>query len=204
MTAPSAIRLLIVDNYPLFRTALRHVFEDYPMVKIIGEAATSAHAVELAQRTNPHVILMDMGLPECDGVTTANIILTFLPEVKFLLLSNHVKEMVRYNTFNSQSMCIQKQGNPADFIGALAKLSNIPLSTGTNILIAKLTPRETEVLVHIANGLSNKEISTELNMGTRTVETHRERMMRKIDIHNTAGLTRLAISAGLTRAHNGS
>lgn len=212
-----AIRVLVADDHALVREGIRHVLDAEPGIDVIAEAANGSDAVALAMQHRPDVVVLDITMPEETGLKAAARLREALPETKVLLLSMHdhleyVREGMRIGThgyilkdsageelraairavhaggtFFSPAVVKRMTGAPpaSDAAGAAA--------------LESLTPRERDVLQGVANGLTNKAIAGELGISPRTVEAHRESLMRKLQIHNVAGLTRLAIEAGLVR-----
>jgi DNA-binding NarL/FixJ family response regulator len=187
-------------------------------LKVVGEAASGRQAVELAEKLQPAVIVMDIAMPLLNGIEATRQVLKAAPATRVLMLSAHsddayvdqvialgaagylikqtaasvlpkaIREVAKGKTFFSPSIAKrldhQNQTTP-DRDGSLKKK------------ISQLTSREMEVLQLIAEGKANKQTAAELGIGIKTVEKHREHLMAKLDIHDTAGLTRYAISAGI-------
>jgi DNA-binding NarL/FixJ family response regulator len=181
---------------------------------VVGEAADGQEALRQARTLLPDILLTDIDMPHLSGLAVAETLRKELPQIKVLLLSMHTQsEFVLRCVRSGANGYVLKQALPEEFIRAIetvssgqqffspdlarAALNQMVRSGGPGPDPSDLTAREQEVLTHIAEGLCNKEIATRLNIGTRTVETHRERLMRKLNIHSIAGLTRFAASRGM-------
>ena len=207
------IRVAIVDDHPIVRAGLRMVLESDDEFEVVGEAETAASAIELVQRNPPDVVLIDINLPDESGLKVAEAIRQ--PGVRLLMLSVHddrgiVRESVRIGAHGY----LRKDTTPADLRAAIRavhggdawfspsvartlaeSIREQPVETPD--ALERLTEREREVLVRIARGLSNKEIAADLGISARTVESHRDSLMRKTGLKNVAALTRLAMETGL-------
>jgi len=219
MTAP--IRLVLVDDHVIVREGLRHVLEEAPEFTIIGEGGTAAEAIALANALRPDVLVLDISMPGGSGLGAVPEILERVPQVRILMLSVHddaeyILEAVRLgahgycrkdsapdelrraiktvwegNTYFSP--LVAQRVAQALREGKSARDVEPPPSPGADVL----SPREREVLKCIAQGLANKEIGALLGISTRTVEAHRQALMKKLDIHTVAGLTRYCLEHGI-------
>jgi len=210
------IQILIVDDHPVVRRGLRLSLAAHSNIKIVGEGGDGREALQLARQLKPEVLLMDIDMPQMNGLAVADLLRREIPFIKVLILSAHTNTEYVIRLIQSGARgFVLKESEPEEVAQAIetvasggtyfspevarVALNHVVRGHGTNQqgLPGCLTNREREVLVFIAEGLSNKEIACQLNIGVRTVETHRERIMRKLDIHSIAGLTRFAISHGL-------
>jgi DNA-binding NarL/FixJ family response regulator len=217
MTTEPNIRVLVADDHAVVREGIRHVLAATHGFDIAGEAASGREAVDLASSCKPDVVVLDVSMPEGTGLEVIGDVRRAAPQARVLILSVHdeaeyVLEAVRAGAHGY----LRKDSSPAELRDAVravdrgesffspamaARLSDAlrvesDRSARTSKL-ATLTGRERDVLEGIANGQTNKEIASRYGISPRTVETHRESLMRKLEIHSVAGLTRLAVEEGL-------
>ena len=219
----TGIRVLIVDDHGIVREGLRQVLLADSDFAVVGEAADGVEALDIAVRERPDVILLDITMPGDSGLVVAQRLRQLVPESRVLILSVHddaeyVLESVRAGAHGY----LRKDTTPADLRSAvravhrgdayfspvvakrlteLLRKDAIPTAAvaATSASLDALTNREREVLVHVAHGRQNKEIAGALGISVRTVEAHRDSMVRKLGIRSTAGLTRFAMEQGLLR-----
>jgi DNA-binding NarL/FixJ family response regulator len=206
--------VLLADDHPVVRLGIVSCLEQYANLDVVGEAADGQEALRKARELVPDVLLIDIGMPYLTGFDVAEALHQELPQIKVLLLSLQTNaEFVRRWVLSGAKGYILKQASPEEFVQAIetvnagqpffspevarVTLNRIVRGKGPGPDTSDLTDREREVLTCIAEGLSNKEVGCRLNIGTRTAESHREHLMRKLDIHSIAGLTRFAIAKGL-------
>lgn len=208
------IRVIVADDHAIVRTGIRHVLENEPGFEVVGEAATGAEAIELARTLAPDVAVLDISMPGESGLQVTQALRRIAPETRVLILSMHdnteyVLEGVRAGAHGY----ILKDTAATELRGAIHAVRrgesyfSPPIArrltavvrgiTEEEDLLGQLTARERQVLVGVAQGRTNREIATELGISHRTVETHRESLMRKLGIRTVAGLTRVALEAGL-------
>ncbi|MFN3409006.1 MAG: response regulator [Limisphaerales bacterium] len=205
------LRVLLVDDHPVVRRGLGTCLTRHPRIELVGEAADGEEALALAAQLRPDVVVTDVEMPRMDGATFTTQLLENFPNVRVLVLtvhgqSNYVLRMMQAGA----SGYLLKDAEPealARGIEAVARGESVfspDLAQHTLNQVVRagpagqnpLTPREREVLIRIAEGLSNKQIAAQLQLGIRTVETHRERAMKKLHIHSIAGLTKYALAQG--------
>ncbi len=213
-SAPKRIRVLLADDHPIVRRGIMACLAQSPNLDVVGEAADGLEALRKTRELLPDVLLTDIEMPGMTGLAVTEAVHRDLPRVKVLILSMYTSPecMVRC-TQAGASGYVLKQAPSDEFVQAVetvnagkhffspdlarAAVNQMVRGNGGSPDLADLSNREREVLVQIAEGLCNKEIACRLSIGTRTVETHRERLMRKLGIHSIAGLTRFAVANGL-------
>ena len=221
MSGP-VIRVLVADDHAIVRTGIRHVLEGEPGVEVVGEAATGAEALALAERLRPDVAVLDLSMPGGSGLRVAAELRRLAPETHILILSMHdnteyVLESLRagahgYLLKDAAATELHRLTRLFEDIRAVRRGESFfsPAVAGRlgavlrgepgeprSPALVQLSARERQVLVGVAQGRTNREIALELGISHRTVETHRESLMRKLGVRTVAGLTRLALEAGL-------
>ena len=214
-TAPKPrIKVMLVDDHPVVRKGVSSCLSRHEHLQIVAEASDGREAVTKARQLMPNVVLMDIDMPHMNGLAVTELLRKELPQIKVLILSMHSNTEYVLRIIQSGARGYVLKEAPTDelvraieavYAGeaffspevAHAALNQFVRGVANPGHDQTLTSREREVLVQIAEGLSNKEIASRLGVGVRTVETHRERIMRKLDIHSVAGLTKFAISHGL-------
>jgi DNA-binding NarL/FixJ family response regulator len=212
------ITVLLAEDHTIVREGFRKMLELEADMEVAGEAQDGRQAIAMAKKLRPDVVLMDIAMPRLNGLEATRQLLKVLPATKVLILSAHSDDAYVKNATesgavgfllkqtSSHNVCLAireiQKGNTF-FSPSISKRRNRlnPQSSDRagklNPKAAQLTSREMEVLQLIAEGKANKETAAELGIGMKTVEKHREHLMQKLDIHDTAGLTRYAISAGI-------
>jgi two-component system, NarL family, nitrate/nitrite response regulator NarL len=208
------IKLLLVDDHPVVRKGISACLARHQHLAIVGEAADGLEAIAKAKALLPDIVLLDIDMPNMSGLAVTDVLRKELPQVKVLILSMHQRAeyLVRIVRSGARGYVL-KEASSEDLLKAIETvnagevffspeiasmaLNQFVQGNGVGPDLAALTNREREVLVLVAEGLSNKEIADHLRVGVRTVETHRERIMRKLEIHSIAGLTKFAIAKGL-------
>ncbi|HTL57811.1 MAG TPA: response regulator transcription factor [Candidatus Limnocylindrales bacterium] len=208
------IRVLLVDDHPVVRRGLAACLSLQGNISIVGEAADGREAIQKAKELAPDVVLMDIDMPQINGLSATEMLRRQDPNLKVLILSmHHHPEYVLRILQSGARGYVLKEASPEELLRAIetvqagetffssdvarVALNQFVHGPGEGPRATQLSNREREVLVAIAEGLSNKEIACRLGVGVRTVETHRERIMRKLNIHSVAGLTKFAIAKGL-------
>lgn len=211
------LKIFLVDDHIIIRKGLRTLIENQSDFEVVGEAGEGRTAVNLVVKLKPDIVLMDVSMPEMNGIEATRQIISILPGVKVIALSmhsdlNYVKSMLKAGAAGY----LLKDCAFEELILALNLVMHdqMYLSPKISDMIAKdylrqvvhqdssvrsiLTARECEVLQLLAEGKTTKEMSNSLNVSVKTVETHRQQIMSKLNIHSIAGLTKLAIREGLT------
>ncbi len=215
LMTPSGIRILIVDDHPVVRRGIRACLQRQPGLSVVGEAADGIEALELIRSLQPDVVLTDLDMPRMDGLALTQAVRREFPEVKILILSMHANTEYILRILQSGARgYVSKEADPAELVQAIhavhrgesyfsadvarQALKQMVVAEGTAATATpELTQRERQVLLGIAQGLTNKQIAERLGVGIRTVETHRQNIMEKLGIHTVAGLTRFAVAKGL-------
>ena len=207
-------KILVVDDHPFVRKGVSCCLARREHLDIVGEAADGLEALAKARALLPDIVLLDIDLPHMNGLAVAEVLRKELPNIKVLILS--MQQSAEYLPRILQSGVrgyILKEAPPEELVKAIETvlsgecyfspeiarlaLNQVVQGNGDRPGVAEVTNREKEVLILIAGGFCNKEIANNLNIGVRTVETHRERIMHKLAIHSVAGLTRFALATGL-------
>ncbi len=207
------VRVLVVDDHPVVRQGLASCLSRHNVL-VVGEADNGRDAVRRAKELSPDIVLMDLDMPHMSGLAATELLRRETPAVKVLVLSmyTHSEYVLRILQSGARGYVLKDapteemvkaieavQSGGTFFSPDIARvaLNQFVRGSSEDPQTKQVSNREREVLIAIAEGLSNKEIACRLNVGVRTVETHRERIMRKLNIHSVAGLTKYAIQKGL-------
>jgi DNA-binding NarL/FixJ family response regulator len=220
VTSPSKekkVRVLLAEDHILVRQGFRRILEDDPGIAVVGEARTGLEAIEQCKELKPDVVVMDLSMPELGGLEATAEILKADPQVKIVILSMYSNEAYVRKAFELGAKgYILKNAIEVDLTRAVMALAEgqAYFSPGVSHIVLesmkagtfqgtsqdpyeKLTLREKEVLQLIAQGKSNKEIATLLNISVNTVAVHRARVMETLNLHRTAELVLFAVKKGL-------
>ncbi|MFL5493532.1 MAG: response regulator [Gemmatimonadales bacterium] len=212
------VRVLVADDHAIVRTGIRHVLEGEPGFAVVAEASTGPEALALALELRPDVAVLDISMPGQSGLVVATELRQQCPDTRVLILSMHdnteyVLESVRAGAHGyllKDTAATELRGavravyqgesyfSPpiASRLSAVVRGDRAADATPAGLL-AQLTGRERDVLIGVTRGLTNKEIAAELGISHRTVETHRESLMRKLSLRSVAELTRFALETGV-------
>jgi DNA-binding NarL/FixJ family response regulator len=212
------ITVLLAEDHTIVREGFRKMLELEDDLEVVGEAQDGRQAVALAHKLCPKVVLMDIAMPMLNGLEATRQMLKAIPGTKVLILSAHSDDayvktaaesgavgfLLKHTSAHEVCHAIREVHNGKPFFSAAISRRQNRLqaqSSGRSASLtkkaARLTSREMEVLQLIAEGKANKETAAELGVVVKTVEKHREHLMQKLDIHDTAGLTRYAIATGI-------
>ncbi len=220
MTSPSKdkqIRVLLAEDHTLVRQGFRRILEDDPRITVVGEARTGLEAIDQCKELKPDVVVMDLSMPELGGLEATAEVLKANPQIKIVILSMYSNEAYVRKAFELGAKgYILKNAIEVDLTRAVMALAEgqAYFSPGISHIVLesmkagtfqgtsqdpyeRLTLREKEVLQLIAQGKSNKEIATLLNISVNTVAVHRARVMETLDLHRTAELVLFAVKKGL-------
>ena len=209
-----AMRILLADDHVVVRQGVRVLLEQAGMV-VIGEAAEGSAALRLAHEHQPQVAVLDIAMPQLNGLETARRLRATVPQTKVIMLTMHSEAPYVLEALHAGAVgYVVKTQAAADLVQAIhttlqGAISLSPQVTnavvqaylaGATLPSDPLTSREREIVQRIAEGQTTKEIAAALGLSVKTVESHRINLMRKLDIHETATLVRYAIRRGLTAA----
>lgn len=211
------IKLLLVDDHPIVLDGIKSHLCAQPEFEVVGDASNGQEALRKAKLTLPDVVLMDISMPHTNGLEAMSNLRKQVPGAKVLVLTMHdSKEYIAQIIRLGARGYLLKDCSPAELVQAIQAVhaGEVYFSPAVSRVLVEemadgkaaattpaplpLTDRECQVLSLIAEGLLNKQIADRLGIGVRTIETHRERIMRKLDIHTVAGLTKYAIAQGMT------
>lgn len=215
----STIKILLADDHRIMRDGLRALLENEPDIEVIAEADNGRDAVEMARDLNPTVVVMDLSMPGLNGVEATRQILNQNDSIKILALSMHADKRFVIGALSAgASGYVLKDCAFEELVRAIRTVMNRTyLSPGIADIVvescrstppasdqplAVLTPREREVLQLVTEGTSVKNIASILHVSPKTVETHRQHIMKKLNTHSIADLTKYAIREGLTSLDN--
>ena len=212
-----SIRILLADDHKIVRDGLRALLEKQSGMEVIAEAEDGRTTVQMVQELLTDVVIMDIAMPDMNGIEATRQITTIAPNVKVVALSMHsdkrfVVEMLEAGAagYMLKDCAFEELANAIRSVAAnrtylSPKIADIIIKDYTRLfpktefsVFSILTHREREVLQLLAEGKKTKEISSSLNVSVKTVETYRKQLMDKLDIHSIAELTKYAIREGLT------
>lgn len=216
------LRILIADDHELARDGIRSLLEDHPGWEVCAEAKDGREAVANASTLKPDICLLDIGMPNLNGLDAARQILAMIPEARILILTVHDSEqIVREVLATGARGFLLKSDAGRDLVAAVEALEQRQtfftskvaqmmvdgyLRPNSDAAISSsgqyvLTPREREVIQLVAEGKTTKEIATALGLSVKTAETHRTNLMRKLDLHSVADLTLYAVRNGIVHIY---
>ena len=210
------IKLMVVDDHPLVRKGIRLCLAHRKNMEVVAEVGDAREVLAKAHELEPHVVLMDVLMPQMSGLAATSQLSQELPDIKVLMLSisENLDDLRAAMQAGARGYLLK--GASAEELGRAVEsvhqgnmyfspeMMRVTLNQTAKAdqpgPKPRLTVREREVLVLVAEGRSNKETAVELGVSVRTVETHREHLMRKLDVHSAAGLTRFAVANGFVPA----
>ncbi len=211
-----SIRILLADDHKIMRDGLRSLLEKQSDMEVVAEAENGRTTVQLAQKLLPDVVIMDIAMPDLNGIEATRQIIATAPSVKVLALSMHSNRafvtgmlsagasgyLLKDSAFEELARAIRVIVMNQTYLGlgitkAVVK-DYVRHLSATDPSVPHLSPKEREVLQLLAEGMTTKQIASRLYVSVKTIETHRQKIMEKLDIHNIAGLTKYAIREGLT------
>jgi DNA-binding NarL/FixJ family response regulator len=217
------LRILIADDHEVARRGIRALLENHPGWEVCGEAKDGREAVELASRTNPDLVLLDIGMPNLNGLEAARQVLAESPDIAILILTMHDSDQVVREVLRAGARgFLLKSDAGRDLVAAVEalQLQRTFFTTRVSQMVLDgfldrdprpendanddegsdvLTGREREVIQLLAEGKTSKEVAVTLNLSVKTAETHRTNLMRKLGLHSVADLTRYAVRNGIVQ-----
>lgn len=204
----SPIRVLLVDNHPLILDGLKAILETYDHIAVVGTALSAQAGLELAVAARPAVVLMDINMPQLNGIDALELFKEKAAFARILMLSMHdSREYISTSVMYGAAGYVLKDVATEEIVAAIEAVAagGSYFSAGVRDVLLEtekdgkqpLTTREQAVLLLIAAGKSNRDAATTLEISEHTVETHRKNIKRKLGIATTAGLTRYAMDHGL-------
>jgi DNA-binding NarL/FixJ family response regulator len=212
-----AIKIILADDHRLMREGLRVLLETQPGIEIVAEAENGRETLQLVRKYKPDVVLMDIAMPDLNGIDATRQIVSEFPKIKIIALSMHTNKkfivemltagasgyLIKDSALEELSKAINTVINNRIYLSPIitsvvVEDYRVSKSPADIVSPVSLTPREREVLQLIAEGKTTKEIAACLNLSVKTIETHRMQMMNKLNMHSVAELTKYAIREGIT------
>lgn len=203
------MRILIADDYDIVRLGLKQLLTAQPGREVCAEAATGEEAVTLAKQFEPHVVVMDIGMPKLSGIEATRRIFNILPHIKVVILTVHFSDQLIQDIVEAGARgYVMKSDADRDLVTAVRTIGrggSYFTAAAANTLAdprskldssarrRHLTPREREIVRLLADGKTSKEAGVALGISTKTAETHRSNVLRKLELHSLAELVRYAI-----------
>jgi DNA-binding NarL/FixJ family response regulator len=210
-----AIRVLLADDHTLVRAGIRGLVESLPGFEVVGEAGDGHEALRFAETMRPDIVLLDIGMPGLNGLETAARLAKLDATIRVVILSMHISEEYVLQALRSGAAGYLLKGSAvAELEVALRAVARgetylspavskrvvddyVSRTSAAPDPLGALTPRQREVLQLVAEGHTSKEIAGRLGVSYRTVEAHRNQMMKRLDLHDVTGLVRFAVRVGL-------
>ena len=210
-------KIIIADDHKIIREGLKALLEKEEKFEVVAEAQNGLATVRLAQKLKPDIVIMDIGMPDMNGIEATREIVSANKNIKVVALSMHSDRrfvlqmlqagasgyLLKESAFEELVMSLEAVASGQQYLSP--KVTDVVIkeylhSTGKNegTVFKMLSAREREVLQLLAEGKSTKQIAAALNVSVKTVETHRQQVMEKLDIHSIAELTKYAIQEGIT------
>lgn len=214
------LRILLADDHTLFREGIKIALSSNPNIEVVGEASNGLEAITLARKTMPDIILMDISMPQCNGLHATSTITREMPHIKIIILTVSDQAQDLYEAIQAGATgYLLKDLQPKELFKAIEMIANGEVLLAGNVankildefrhhpdpltpdmeLADPLTVREFEVLELVANGLSNSEIADRLVISPNTVKNHLSNILSKLHLRNRVQLTAYAIRKGLAK-----
>jgi len=219
--APQATKIYLSDDHPVVRRGLRALVESDPSFCIVGESSNGRETIAQVKELKPDILVLDISMPELNGLDVTRILRREAPEVSVIILTMHFAEEVARECLRAGARAyVLKSDADTDLVAALRAVRahkpfftpqvadifyngyldcnpNAPLGPDGEIPVSRLTPREIEIVKMLCEGMSNKEVAVKVGISTRTVESHRNNVMRKLRLGAFSGLVRYSVRHGL-------
>jgi DNA-binding NarL/FixJ family response regulator len=213
------IRVLLADDHKLVRAGIRSLLERLPEMEVVAEASDGGEAIQLVEKYDPQIVLMDLAMPELNGLEATRHLTTKFPKVRVIILSIYSDEEHVYQSLRAGAAGYLMKGAATEelefAIRSVARGETYlspPVSKPvimeyirrTNVGLSPregLSPRQTQILKLIAEGQTTKQVALNLAISVKTVESHRSALMKRIGVRDVAGLVRYAIKVGLVDLH---
>ena len=211
ISAPLKVRILLADDHQMFREALCHLLESQPHLEVVGQTGDGLQVVSLARDTSPHIVCMDISMPGINGVEVTRQLLAALPQVKVVALSAYSDQHYVLDMLSAGACGFVTKAEASDeLLRAITAVQRgrtylcpdvtgvvagaLSSQEGPAKPAAALGARERQVLQLVAAGHTSNQIADKLHIASSTVEVHRRNIMRKLDLHNVAELTRYVVT----------
>ncbi len=210
-------RIVLIDDHKIFLSGLSELIQKRPDLEVVAAVHESTNAVETIRTLRPDVVLVDIAMPDIDGIKLTQQTVDEFPDLRVICLSMHADAQLIESMFKAGAAAyLLKDCEYPELIAAIDKVSagetymsasvqeiitasyRAPAEAASKQADVTLTGREREVLIMIADGLTTKQIAGNLDLSIKTIGTYREHLMDKLDIHSVAGLTKFALREGLT------
>ncbi|MDX6406829.1 MAG: hypothetical protein QOH70_4284 [Blastocatellia bacterium] len=213
------IRVLLADDHKLVRAGIRSLLERLPDLEVVAEASDGREAIRLVEQHEPQIVLMDLAMPELNGIEATRHLTKTFPKVRVLILSIYTDEEHVYQALRAGAAGYLMKGAATEELELairtvaegetylsppVSKLVIMEYIRRTNVgfsSLERLSSRQTQVLKLIAEGKTTKQIALELGISVKTVETHRSALMKRIGVRDVAGLVRYAVKIDLIDLH---
>ena len=213
----SAIRVLLVEDHNLVRAGIRSLLDSFQDIDVVGEAANGRDALRMTRQLGPEVVLMDISMPELNGMEATGRLKKCCPDSKVLMLSMHNDEeyvaqslragargyLVKDAATKELELAIHTLARGEIYISSSVSMSvvdKLMADDSDGSALNQLTSRQREILQLVAEGCSTREIAERLSLSIKTVETHRTHLMERLEITDVPGLVRFALKAGLIQS----
>ena len=213
------IRVVLADDHTLVRAGIRSLLRSFDGIEVVGEADDGRSALQLVERFRPDVVLLDIGMPRMSGLEVLPHLARIDCSIRAVILSIHRDSEYVFEALRAGAIgYLVKDSAVSDLETALRTVARgerylspaisrtvvedyvSRRGTTTSDTLRALTPRQREILKHVAAGLTSKEIAQKLGLSYRTVEVHRMNLMRRLNVHDVAGLVRFAVTVGLVHS----